>query len=160
MPGVLFKAVFEVKEVNPNVNTFGRCSNLICQCESIYLELELFNFVYPIELGEKFFFVLSNTLRNDGKCDSDLDSSDEQECGYAADYDYVIFGKITETYTKEPDGKISQQQTVVGSFGGLKMLIKTLPEKLNKLHADQRVYMLLSKVPPDTKCNEFYKNKS
>ena len=68
MAGVLFEDIFDVKDIDPEGKKFDRVSRLHCESESFKMDLilDINNWIYPMELGDKFRLVLATTLREDG----------------------------------------------------------------------------------------------
>ena len=74
MAGVLFEDIFDVKDMDPEGKKFDRVSRLHCESESFKMDLilDINDWIYPMELGDKFRLVLATTLREDGFPDSGL----------------------------------------------------------------------------------------
>ena len=74
MAGVLFEDIFDVKDMDPEGKKFDRVSRLHCESESFKMDLilDINNWIYPMELGDKFRLVLATTLREDGFPDTGL----------------------------------------------------------------------------------------
>lgn len=72
MAGVLFEDIFDVKDIDPEGKKFDRVSRLHCESESFKMDLilDINNWIYPMELGDKFRLVLATTLREDGYPDT------------------------------------------------------------------------------------------
>ena len=74
MAGVLFEDIFDVKDIDPEGKKFDRVSRLHCESESFKMDLilDINNWIYPMELGDKFRLVLATTLREDGFPDTGI----------------------------------------------------------------------------------------
>ena len=68
MAGILFEAIFGVKDIDPEGKKFDRVSRLHCESESFKMDLILdFNTqIYPVDLSDKFRLFIATTLRDDG----------------------------------------------------------------------------------------------
>lgn len=69
MSGILFEDIFNVKDMDPEGKKFDRVSRLHCESESFKMDLilDINNWIYPMELGDKFRLVLATTLHEDGR---------------------------------------------------------------------------------------------
>ena len=148
MAGVLFEDIFDVKDIDPEGKRFDRVSRLHCESESFKMDLilDVNNWIYPMDFGDKFRLVLASSLREDGYADqgewSPLDSGPSR----ADSFEYVMHGKIYriegDDHTNEGTGRLSAYV----SYGGLLMRLQGDANNLHGFEIDQHVYLLMKKL--------------
>ena len=139
---ILFQDQFEIKDVQKK---FEKVSRYTCRLSDegyeMGLEMDINSDIFPLELNDRFTLALATTLALDGKPDS---GTYDQTGGPSLldQYDYAMYGKLYKWRQEQPKAPIELQV----SFGGLLMRLKGDAHHLEKLHLDNRVYMLIRKI--------------
>ena len=141
MAGTLFEEQFEVKDISKK---FEKVSRIHCRLEEGYelqLDLDINSDLFPLEVGDRFSFLLTSTLSPEG--DFDAGVYDQSKAPSLLDqYEYAMYGKIYKWKQDSPKAPIE----VHVSFGGLLMRLKGDARHLAKLQLDGRVYLLLRRA--------------
>jgi DNA-directed RNA polymerases I, II, and III subunit RPABC3 len=148
MASALFEDIFHVNEVDAGGKKFEKVSRFDCTSESYEMQLLLdVNVdVYPLEVNQKFSFMLTSTVKKDGAPDEDngWDShTSKEKKTLLDDYDYAMYGKV---FKWEEDNSDGAKVAVYASFGGLLMMLKGEPNALSGVTPDSRIYLLMRKV--------------
>lgn len=149
---VLFEDTFEVLERDPDGKKFDRVSRYRCKSDLFEMDLtiDIHVEVYPLDVGQKFRMALASTLNPDGKPDEGNFDQTLQWEGHPGrpslmdDYEYVMYGKLFKFGDDHSTG--TPKVEVYVSFGGLLMLLKGDPKKLEELEINSRLYLLVRKV--------------
>jgi len=139
---ILFQDQFEVKEVSKK---FDKVSRLSCRLADegyeMNLDVDINSDLYPLEINDRFTFALASTLALDGSTDSG--TFDQSGAPSLLDqYEYCMYGKLYKWKQENPKAHVE----VYVSFGGLLMRLKGDAHHLEKLHLDERLYLLVRKI--------------
>eukprot|EP00054_Salpingoeca_dolichothecata_P035464 m.5485 g.5485 ORF g.5485 m.5485 type:complete len:151 (-) comp5479_c0_seq1:156-608(-) len=143
----LFEDIFDVKSKDKDGKRFDRVSRLHCQSESFEMELviDIHTELYPVEVHDRFTFMLATTLNEDGSPDNGVyDQSGKPTL--ADKYEYVMHGRVYRC-DEEKDKKLS----VYVSYGGLLMRLKGAASNLQSIQLDSNIYLLVRKVAKTNK---------
>ena len=148
MAGILFEDIFDVKDIDPDGKKFDRVSRLHCESESFKMDLilDINNWIYPMDYGDKFRLVLANTLSEDGYPTNNPDFNPLETGPSRADpFDYVMYGKV---YRIEGDDTIAESTRLSAyvSYGGLLMRLTGDVNTLHGFEVDKHVYLLMKKL--------------
>ncbi|KND02558.1 DNA-directed RNA polymerase core subunit RPB8 [Spizellomyces punctatus DAOM BR117] len=146
MKNQLFQSTFEVKDMDPFGKKFDRVSRIRAEGQTLDVEvlLDVNTEIYPLEVGDKFAFLLATTLSLDGLAgdaqnkEAWRDRSGERTL--ADDYDYVMYGKVYK-FDDSGSGKVS----VYASFGGLLLCITGDQRQMQDFDVGMNLYLLMKK---------------
>ncbi|KAI9099480.1 hypothetical protein DFS34DRAFT_617704 [Phlyctochytrium arcticum] len=151
MKNRLFESTFEVKDIDPFGKKFDRVSRIKAESETVDIEilLDVNTEIYPLNVGEKFSFLLASTLSLDATTTSST-AEDAQpreiwrqkagEQSLADAYEYVMYGKVYK-YDDSGASKVS----VYASFGGLLLCIAGDYRQVQDLDVGMNIYLLMKK---------------
>merc|ERR1719223_620005 len=93
----IFQAFYEITDLDPHGKKFERVSRIVAVSENVVSELvlDINTEIYPLEMGDKFNFLLVNSL--EGKTVDTLKKASWKgttEKSLADEYDYVMYGKV------------------------------------------------------------------
>eukprot|EP00053_Salpingoeca_punica_P023193 m.9265 g.9265 ORF g.9265 m.9265 type:complete len:146 (+) comp4653_c0_seq1:227-664(+) len=142
--GRLFEDIFDVRQKDPDGRKFDRVSRLICSSENYEMELilDIHIDLYPVDVHDRFTFVLARTLSLTNAPDTGLYDQSKQP-SLADKFEYVMHGKV---YRCEEDSGPSQRLAVYVSFGGLLMRLRGDARNLQGIDMDSYIYLLMRKV--------------
>ena len=163
MAGILFEDIFDVKDIDPEGKKFDRVSRLHCESESFKMDLilDINCQVYPVDLGDKFRLVIATTLKEDGyPGDAEWDPNETTNSSRAAQFEYIMYGKIYRIEGDDGPGTASSIVPASGaaasgdsvrlaafvSFGGLLMRLQGEGGNLHGFEVDKSVYLLMKKL--------------
>jgi len=140
------EAHFEVKDIDPGKETsgkpFDKVSRIVARADTsetdLYLDVHCE--LYPLEINQKFRFVLTKTLDESMGDDGAYDQSGRKTL--ADSYEYVMYGKVYK-YEEE---KNPSRVYIYASFGGLLMCLKGSPTDLQHIPIGGNVYLLMCKT--------------
>ncbi|KAL2607867.1 hypothetical protein R1flu_026440 [Riccia fluitans] len=147
---ILFEDIFTIVAVDPDGKKWDRVRRYVAHSElDMDLLLDVNTDVYPMQVEEKFALAMATTLSLDGTMDDGFfDQSGRKSL--ADKFEYVMYGKLYKYSDVEVNG-ISKVEVYI-SFGGLLMMLKGDPNHLNAFQVDQRLYLLIRKVPLVSSC--------
>eukprot|EP00316_Scyphosphaera_apsteinii_P026179 CAMPEP_0119327004 /NCGR_PEP_ID=MMETSP1333-20130426/69719_1 /TAXON_ID=418940 /ORGANISM="Scyphosphaera apsteinii, Strain RCC1455" /LENGTH=146 /DNA_ID=CAMNT_0007335465 /DNA_START=34 /DNA_END=474 /DNA_ORIENTATION=+ len=146
MAGTLFEEQFEIKETSKKFDKVTRLHcRLVDEAYELQLDLDINSDLFPLEVGQRFAFLLVSTLAIDGAVDSGKWDQSSQP-SLLDQYEYAMYGKI---YKWKQDNTKAPSEIFV-SFGGLLMRLKGDARHLQKLKLDARIYMLMRKISKDS----------
>ncbi|XP_059651744.1 DNA-directed RNA polymerases II and V subunit 8A-like [Cornus florida] len=145
MVELYFDDVIKVDRVNADGKKFDKVSRIEAQSEEddMLVLLDVQSEIYPINAGEKFRMVLAPTLNLDGTAVSSY-SSEGGPKSLADKFEYVMHGLLYKM--SEDTSSTIVKVMIYISFGGLQMMLKGDPNKMEKFKVDQRLFLLLRKV--------------
>jgi len=141
---ILFEDIFDVKDIDKDGKKFDKVSRLECFGENYEMDLliDINTDIYPMEVNDKFTFVLTSSLNLDGAPDEGVfDQSGKPSL--LDKYEYAMYGKVFKY--QEEKGPIPKVSIYV-SFGGLLMRLKGDYRNLQSIETDSRVYCLIRKA--------------
>jgi len=138
----IFEDRFEVKNIDPDGKIFDKVSRIDCSSDGseAQLLLDINMDIYPMDLGDKFTFVLVNSLTESEMEENVFDQSGRTTL--ADQFEYVMYGKV---FKYEEEKKASSKVAVYVSFGGLMMMLKGDARLLSRINLDSRIYLLMRK---------------
>ncbi|KAI9634102.1 DNA-directed RNA polymerases i, ii, and iii 17.1 kda polypeptide [Dioszegia hungarica] len=157
---IIFDDRFTVSDVDKDGKKFDRVSRIIAQSNnlSMSLTLDIANELYPLVEGDIFSLAIARNLvpEEAGADDEEEEAAAggakrvkkelwrSEDQGLAADYEYVMFGKI---YKFDDSGKGGEnaETTAYFSFGGLLMALKGSFRHLANVVVGENVYLLMRK---------------
>lgn len=148
-PRCLFEDIFEVLQRNPDGKYFDKVSRYRCKSE-LYgadLLLDVNTDLYPLDLGERYTVVVTQSLLQDvskQRDEFDPDLINGQKRSLLDDYEYVMHGKVFKLDRKVEEG--TTQAVVKISYGGLLMELVADHNKLTQFEMDSMVYLLMRKT--------------
>lgn len=148
MVDFLFDDIFSVKSLNPNKENFDKVTRIEAKSEKhgMSMQLDVNTEIYPIKIGERFIMVLSPTLNWNGAPVSDYQSQVVQK-SLADKFEYIMHGLLYKL--KEEISGSEIRVVIYVSFGGLQMMLTGDPSQCTKFKNDQKMFLLIRKVPYD-----------
>lgn len=113
---------------------------MVCKAMTLDVDMiiDIASEVYSLRPGERFAFVLTSTLRLDGRPDDDAYDQSGRE-SLLDDYEYGMCGRVF-------DYKVSGERvSLIASFGGLLMKMDGDKRQLSAIELDARIYALIRK---------------
>ncbi|ORY33425.1 RNA polymerase [Naematelia encephala] len=157
---IIFEDRFTVDTVDKDGQRFDRVSRITATSHHHHLSLtlDIASELYPLQASEAFTLAIAKSLNPDEDALADNGGGDgdgEQQPrrvrreawrngdeGLAADYEYVMYGKI---YKFDDSATGENQTTAYFSFGGLLMALRGSYRHLANVVVGENVYLLMRK---------------
>ncbi|ORX40568.1 DNA-directed RNA polymerases i, ii, and iii 17.1 kda polypeptide [Kockovaella imperatae] len=138
---IIFEDRFTVDTIDQDGKKFDRVSRITGKSHnlSMHLTLDIASELYPLSENETITLAVARSLVPD-EVKRELWRSGDQ--GLAADFEYVMFGKI---YKFDDSLQGENQTTAYFSFGGLLMALRGSYRHLAGVVQGENVYLLIRK---------------
>ncbi|CAN4110507.1 unnamed protein product [Withania somnifera] len=138
-----FDEIIKVVKVDADGKKYDKVSPIEAESSDggASIQLDINSELYPMKRKELYRMVISTTLHMDG---STVTSYPPEGKSLADKFEYIVHGLV---YKVSMDGSGTDKKVVVYvSFGGLQLMLKSYPLKMQKFKLDQRLFLLLRKM--------------
>ncbi|KAL1927362.1 hypothetical protein VTP01DRAFT_3991 [Rhizomucor pusillus] len=160
---VLFQDNLNITDIDPEGKRFDRVSRLVARSTNYDLDIILdFNSeIYPLQAGEKIFFVLASSLSLEPEKKKEKNPNDKKERvswrerapgerDISDEFEYVMYGKVyryDDSTTGAGTAAVAsgQKVSVNISFGGMLCSMEGDYRPLQNLVVGDNVYLLIRK---------------
>ncbi|OIT34167.1 PREDICTED: DNA-directed RNA polymerases II, IV and V subunit 8B-like [Nicotiana attenuata] len=140
-----FDEIIKIRKVDADGKKYDKVSRIEARCHDgeTSIQLDINSELYPMQPRELYRMVISKTLNMDGSAVTSHPPEGEQK-SLADKFEYIVHGLVYKVSmdTSGPDKKV----VVYVSFGGLQLMLKSDPLKVQKFKLDEKLYLLLRKM--------------